>query len=270
MCDSHALLALAVSLARQAEEIISCASERTVIATKSSTTDAVTATDVAVESFIRDELGKLRPADGVLGEEHGLQAGTSGVTWVVDPIDGTVNFLYGLGEYAVSIAAVTGPPNPAQWQVQAGAVLSLPSQRMWTAARGQGAWRDGVQLSVPPPKPLAESLVGTGFGYQVARRTLQGKVLAGVLPACRDIRRLGVASVDMCLVAEGGLDLFYERGLNHWDMAAASIIAQEAGAKVVGLHNEPAGNTMTVVGHGQALSELVALLEAQGADDIEI
>jgi myo-inositol-1(or 4)-monophosphatase len=237
-----------------------------VAATKSSPIDVVTAMDLAAEALIRRTIAERRPADGVLGEEEGLVPGTSGVTWVIDPIDGTVNYLYGIPAYAVSIAAVVGPPTPDAWTVVAAAVHAVADGRTWTAELGAGAFLDGRRLHVNPPVPLASSLVGTGFGYTTDRRRGQARVVAELLPQVRDIRRIGSAALDLCTLASGGLDLYYERGLQPWDLAAASLVAREAGAAVVGLRGARAGEEMTVAGPAGPVAELCAFLERMGAD----
>jgi myo-inositol-1(or 4)-monophosphatase len=244
-----------------------------VAATKSSAVDVVTAMDLASEELLRRRLGERRPRDGILGEEQGFVPGTSGVTWVVDPIDGTVNYLYGIPSYAVSVAAVVGPvgddgraPDPATWTVLAACVHVPADGRTFTAGRGQGARLDGRPLSIGEPKPLSGCLVGTGFGYLATRRRSQARVLVELLPQVRDIRRNGSAAIELCTLAYGGIDLFYERGLAPWDLAAAGLVAQEAGALVTGLRGRRAGVDMVVAGHPVQAAELVALLEENRAD----
>ncbi len=244
--------------------------ERVVVAaTKSSDVDPVTAMDRASEELLRARIAAERPDDAILGEEGDDVAGTSGLTWVLDPIDGTVNYLYGVASYAVSVAVVAGPPDPAHWTALAGCVHSVVDGRTWTAARGGGAERDGRRLRAGAPSSLATSLVGTGFGYSPVRRAHQARVLTQVLPRVRDIRRLGAAAIDLCLVAEGTLDLYYERGLNPWDLAAGALVATEAGASVGGLRGGPAGTAMTVAGPAPVVGDLVRLLEDAGADAAE-
>lgn len=263
-----ALARLAERAAREAGALVRRGRPRDVdvAATKSSVVDVVTAMDLASEELLRRVLLDERPGDGLLGEEDGLHEGTSGVTWVVDPIDGTVNYLYGVPAYAVSVAAVVGPPDPASWTVLAGCVHAVPDGRTWTAARGQGARLDGELLRLAEPRPLAESLCGTGFGYRAERRRAQARVLTEVLPRVRDIRRIGSAAMDLCSVASGELDVYYERGLNPWDLAAGQLVAQEAGAAVTGLRGRAPGGAMTVAGPLATVTELVRLLEDAGAD----
>jgi myo-inositol-1(or 4)-monophosphatase len=262
------LVAVAEEVARAAGRLVHDGRPETVgvAATKSSAVDVVTAMDLASEELVRRELARLRPHDAVLGEEGGSTGGTSGVTWVVDPIDGTVNYLYGLPAYAVSVAAVVGEPDPAAWTVLAGCVHAPASGETWTAARGHGAWLDGRPLRVAAAPPLDRCLVGTGFGYVAERRRAQARVLASLLPQVRDVRRIGAAAIDLCQVATGRLDLYYERGLQPWDLAAASLVVQEAGGAVRGLRGRPAGGAMTVAGAAERVAELGVLLEELDAD----
>lgn len=237
------------------------------VTTKTTETDVVTAADRAVERQIVAELRQRRPRDAVLGEEYGQGPPGDGVVrWVLDPIDGTVNYLYGVASYAVSVAVVAGEPDPAVWTVLAGAVHSVVDGATWSAAHGQGADRDGRELRVREAGSLATSLVGTGFGYAPERRAHQAEVLTHVLPQVRDIRRLGSAAIDLCLLAEGSIDLYYERGLNPWDVAAGGLVATEAGAALTGLRGAPATQLMTVAGTPARHAELVALLESADAD----
>ncbi|WP_285103580.1 inositol monophosphatase family protein [Promicromonospora sp. MEB111] len=237
-----------------------------VAATKSSDVDPVTVMDRASEELLREMIAAERPDDAILGEEGDDVPGTSGLTWVLDPIDGTVNYLYGVASWAVSVAVVAGPPEPASWTVLAGCVHSIADGRTWSAGLGEGATRDGVPVHAGAPASLSTSLVGTGFGYDAARRAEQAQVLAQVLPRIRDIRRLGSAAIDLCLLADGSLDLYYERGLNPWDMAAGVIVATEAGAVVTGLRGRPAGNAMTVAGPAELVAQLAGILEEADAD----
>jgi myo-inositol-1(or 4)-monophosphatase len=271
--DVRPLVPVAQTLAREAGALILDGRRRhvSVAATKSSAQDVVTAMDLASEALLRRRLAELRPDDGILGEEEGFQPGTSGVTWVVDPIDGTVNYLYGLSAYAVSVAAVSTPdgssaPDPATWTVLAGCVFAPEDGRTYTAGRGLGAWLDGRALRANAARPLIDSLVGTGFGYTASRRTSQARIVAELLPQVRDIRRVGSAALDLCTLAAGGLDLYYERGLQPWDLAAGALVAQEAGAQVTGLRGQPAQEAMTVAGSAERVTELIGLLEALGAD----
>ncbi|WIE77963.1 inositol monophosphatase family protein [Curtobacterium sp. MCSS17_016] len=199
---------------------------------KSSIVDVVTAADREVEALIRARIAEARPDDAFHGEESGSASGASGITWVVDPIDGTVNYLYGSAEYGVSIGVVRGAPDPMTWEPIAGVVVAPATGTVFRAAVGQGATRDGEPLSVAAPGSLAETLVATGFGYTADRRREQVAVLAGLIGEVRDIRRGGAASLDCCAVGAGVVDAYYERGINPWDMAGGALVAQEAGAVI--------------------------------------
>ncbi|OIQ81930.1 inositol-1-monophosphatase SuhB [mine drainage metagenome] len=238
-----------------------------VAGTKSSPIDVVTTMDTDSELLLRRLIGEARPDDGILGEEGDAVVGTSGLTWVVDPIDGTVNYLYGLPSYAVSVAVVAGEPDPATWVPIAGCVYRVLDGATYTAGRGRGAHLDGRRIAVNDAHPLSHSLVSTGFGYTAERRRAQGAVVAALLPRVRDIRRIGSAALDLCAVASGNLDLHYERGLKPWDLAAGQLIALEAGAVVTGLHGSPATEQMTVAGPAASVADLVGLLEVLGADE---
>lgn len=263
-----ALRSLAERVALAAADLVRTTrpAEVTVAATKSSSVDVVTAMDAASEALLRDLILAERPDDAILGEEDGHAAGTSGLTWVIDPIDGTVNYLYGIPAYAVSVAVVAGPANPLEWTALAGAVVAVVGGTSWTAARGGGATRDGQPITVNAAKDLSQSLVGTGFGYESDRRAAQAQVLVHVLPRVRDIRRIGSAALDLCMVADGTLDLVYERGLNPWDMAAGALIVEEAGGVATGLRGLPASPAMTVAGARESVAELALLLTEHGAD----
>ncbi|MEV7972006.1 inositol monophosphatase family protein [Cellulomonas sp. NPDC089187] len=237
-----------------------------VAATKSSEVDPVTAMDLASEAHLRALIAEHRPQDGILGEEDGLLPGSSGLTWVLDPIDGTVNYLYGIPAYAISVGLVAGEPDPAHWTPVAGAVHAVSSGVTYTAGHGLGATRDGQPLRVNAARPLATSLVGTGFGYTVERRTAQARVLAELLPRVRDIRRIGSAALDLCRIAEGSLDVYFERGLNPWDLAAGQLIVREAGGVVTGLRGAAAGLAMTVAGPARTVDELSDALAGWHAD----
>ncbi|HLI37630.1 MAG TPA: inositol monophosphatase family protein [Streptosporangiaceae bacterium] len=268
------LLAIAAGAARKAAVLLASGQtgERPeVVATKSSPTDVVTEMDRRAEALITGLIRDVRPGDVILGEEAGetrgspRPAGTAGgasaapVRWIVDPLDGTVNYLYGLPDWAVSIAAETGGT------IVAG-VVDIPMRgEVFTAALGQGAWLRGLPVpggsagGRPPVRlhctrdvALGQALVATGFGYEAGRRRVQGEVASALLPQIRDIRRGGSAAVDLCQVAAGRMDAFYERGLNYWDYAAGALIAREAGARVTGLGGRPPGPAM-VIAAGPAL-----------------
>jgi myo-inositol-1(or 4)-monophosphatase len=211
-----------------------------IAASKSSLEDIVTVADRESEALIRARLADLRPNDGFFGEESVAGSGTSGLTWIVDPIDGTVNYLYGIPHYAVSIAVVEGDPDPLTWRALAGAVVNPAVGETFTATAGGGAFLDGTAIAVAPAIDLSQALVGTGFAYLANVRSEQALVLAGLLHRVRDIRRMGSAALDLCSVASGRLDAYFERGLSPWDHAAGALIASEAGARVGGMGGGPA------------------------------
>ncbi len=205
------------------------------VRTKSSHTDPVTVADTESEDLIRARLRELRPEDAFLGEESGgsraAGTGDSGVRWVVDPIDGTVNFVYGIPAFAVSVAA------QVDGRSIAGAVVDIASGDTYAAAEGAGATLtdaggEVTTLRCNPVTDLSLSLVATGFSYSPARRAHQGAIVAALLPRVRDIRRIGAAALDLCMVATGRVDAHYEHGLNPWDWAAGALVAMEAGAVV--------------------------------------
>ncbi len=207
---------------------------------KSSLEDIVTFADREVEELIRTRLLAARPNDGFYGEEGSAETGTSGLTWVVDPIDGTVNYFYGIPQYAVSIAVVEGEPDPSTWKALAGCVVNPAAGEVFTAAAGTGAFFNGEEIRVAEAVELSQALIGTGFSYQAGTRIEQVKVLAGLIGRVRDIRRQGSAALDLCSVANGRFNAYFERGLNPWDHAAGALIAREAGARVSGLRGAPA------------------------------
>jgi myo-inositol-1(or 4)-monophosphatase len=301
MTDPGELLSLACAAATAAGEMLADRSGRAVVVgTKSSPTDVVTEMDQAAERLIRERIAATRPHDAVLGEEGGQIGEGSLVRWIVDPLDGTVNYLYDLPDWAVSVAAeVAG-------HVVAGAVCVPRRDVLYFATVGGGAWRS--DLAGPPAQPfgaqpfgaqpfgaqpfgaqpfgtqpfeaqsfeaqssgaqrltcntgvpLASALVATGFGYEPGRRSVQGQVVGAVLPRVRDIRRNGAAAVDLCSLAAGNVDGYYERGVQYWDIAAGSLIAREPGAIVGGLAGKPAGSSMTVGGGPGLFAELHDLL----------
>jgi myo-inositol-1(or 4)-monophosphatase len=245
--EPAALLHLAVSAAREAAGLVArgrdTAGEH--VSTKSSPVDVVTAVDAASEELLVDRLLAARPDDGVLGEEGAAREGTSGVRWIVDPIDGTVNFLYDVPAYAVSVAA------EVDGVVRAGVVLNVATGELFTATAGGGAelaapGRPVRRLAVNRPESLDRTLVATGFGYRVEQRRAQGGVVARLLPRVRDIRRFGSAALDLCAVAAGRVDAYYELDLNPWDHAAGALVAAEAGAVVTGLRGAPVGAPMVI------------------------
>ena len=266
------LLRLAKDTALQAGALAKLRSEQgvEVADTKSGPEDIVTHADRETEALIRSLLAEARPDDGFYGEESQATAGTSGLTWVVDPIDGTVNFLYGLPAWAVSIAVVEGDPDPSSWTALAGAVFNPPMDELFTAARGAGAHLGQRKLHCNDGVDLPLAMVGTGFGYDAGRRVRQASVVTGLIGQVRDIRRIGSAALDLCGVAAGRLDLYYERGLNPWDHAAGALIAREAGAWVGGFGSDREGSDILLAGDRQlcgAFEPLLAGLFAQYMDE---
>ena len=247
-----ALLDLAMEAAAAAGALLRAgqASAPTDVTTKTSLTDMVSELDRASEALIARTILDARPGDAILGEEGGLTGpGTSGVRWVVDPLDGTTNYLYGFPAWAVSIAAEVGG------EVAAGVVFDPTHGDTFIALRDHGSWCNGRRLEVGGASSLATALVGTGFGYEPAARARQGIEVAHVLPQVRDIRRGGAAALDLCWVADGRIDAYYERGLQPWDWAAGMLVASEAGAVV-----EVLADGTAVVAPPQLHQALVELL----------
>ena len=231
-----------------------------VSATKTTPTDIVTESDTAAEELIRERLLAARPGDGLVGEEGASVSGRSGVEWVVDPIDGTVNYLYGIPQYAVSIAAVV------EGRAVAGVVHNPAGAETWTATRGRGAALNGRPVRESGCDRLDRALVATGFGYDPRRRARQADILRNVVPHVRDIRRAGAASLDLCAVATGRVDAYYERGLKAWDLAAGGLIAEEAGAVVAGLRGAAAGEDLVIAAGPALFTVLHDLLEPLAPD----
>lgn len=215
--------------------------------------------DIASEKLITGFLAEHRPDDGFLGEEGASVTGTSGVRWVIDPVDGTVNYLYGLPSWAVSIAA------EKDGETVAGVVAAPMRGETYRAVLGGGAYRDGERLHHRPAPPLSQALVATGFGYLAERRAGQAEVVRTLLPRVRDIRRGGSAAIDLCDVACGRLDAYYERGLNPWDLAAGELIAREAGALTGGRPGEAASGELTLAASPALFEQLQPLLDELGA-----
>ncbi|KAJ1684227.1 hypothetical protein LUZ63_020520 [Rhynchospora breviuscula] len=225
--------------------------------TKSSPTDVVTAADRAAERLLRERLLGARPEDGFLGEEGDRVEGTSGVTWVVDPIDGTVNYLYGKAQYAVSVAA------RVEGRSVAGAVVQPETGTVFTATLGGGAYRDGQRLAVRDVVPVAQALVHTGFGYEAEVRARQATAVAALLPRVRDIRRPGSCALDLCALAAGECDAYVEEGPHLWDHAAAGLVATEAGARVEVL-DPGTGLDLVVATPTGAFGDFAAVLDPCG------
>lgn len=254
---------IAERIARQAGQLLiegRPATRALLTSSKSTPTDVVTEMDHAAEALITAELERWRPDDGLLGEEGTSRSGTSGVSWLIDPLDGTVNYLYGLPGWAVSVAALV------DGAAVAGAVHVPSSRETYTAHRGGGATCNGLPLRCGPGPELGRALVATGFGYAPERRAHQARVLQGVLPAVRDIRRLGACAFDLCLLASGRVDAYYERGVQPWDHAAGGLIATEAGARFEGLNGAPPSDRFALAAGPDLFGPLHDLLLASGAD----
>jgi myo-inositol-1(or 4)-monophosphatase len=225
------------------------------VSTKSSPTDVVTDMDRAAERVILDGLAAVRPDDAIVSEESGEIGGTaSGVTWLIDPLDGTVNYLYGIPHYAVSIAAAV------DGELACGVVVDVDRGLTYSATLGGGSQVDGVPIRCSQQTDPALSLVGTGFNYQVELRARQAAALPALLPKVRDIRRAGSAALDLCAVACGQLDAFFEAGMYPWDWAAGGLIAREAGARVDGLAGNPPGRNTTLAANPALFDALHELL----------
>jgi myo-inositol-1(or 4)-monophosphatase len=225
------------------------------VRSKSTHTDLVTEADRASEQMIVTRLRSERPDDAVLGEEGGSHAGSSGLTWVVDPLDGTINFVYGFPVFCVSIACQAGDERLV------GAVFDPLRGETFTAVTGRGAALNGESLRISAGPPLSEALVATGFGYEAERRRAQARLLEAVLPEVRDIRRAGAAALDLCWLAAGRVDACYESGLAPWDLAAGALVVTEAGGRVEVLDGLIPGASTVVAGPPLLQRELVGLLE---------
>ena len=259
--DIDATLALATDLAREAGAL-AMAMRLGVeeLDPKSSPTDVVTAADRAVEALLVSALASARPQDGILGEEGGATEGSSGVRWVIDPIDGTVNYLYGIPQWAVSIGVETAEG------AQVGVVYDPSKEELWQAVRGGGATLNQAPIRCSAVTALGQALVGTGFGYDARRREFQSRALPDLLPKVRDLRRLGAGSLDLCAVASGRLDAYYEQGLSPWDLSAGGLVCAEAGALVGGLRGRAAGYDLVVAAGPGVFDALHDLLVAHDAD----
>ncbi|MDQ0793470.1 inositol monophosphatase family protein [Streptomyces sp. B1I3] len=255
------LLELALEAARRAGALLRDGrpADLQVAATKSSPIDVVTEMDIRAEKLITGFLAESRPTDGFLGEEGAGAEGSSGIRWVIDPLDGTVNYLYGLPTWAVSIAAERDGERVV-------GVVEAPMRReTFHAVLGGGAYGNGETLRCRPAPPLDQALVSTGFNYVTDVRTHQAAVAQRLIPQLRDIRRGGSAAIDLCDVAAGRLDGYYERGLHPWDLAAGDLIAREAGALTGGRPGLPADGDLTVAATPGVFEPLQAILDDLGA-----
>jgi myo-inositol-1(or 4)-monophosphatase len=255
------LLVIARDLAEQAAALLveGLTRRRAEVSTKSTRTDMVTDMDRASERLIVEGIHARRPHDGIVGEEGAAVAGTSGVDWLIDPIDGTTNYLYGHPGFAVSIAA------QYDGETVAGVVRDPMHDDEFAAAKGLGATRNGRPVTAPDHDDLTTALVATGFSYAAETRARQATVLEYVLPRVRDIRRMGAAAVDLCSVAVGRVNAYYERGLNMWDLAAGALIAAEAGATVESLEGPLEAGGLVVAAPRSLFAPFRDLLVKAGA-----
>lgn len=225
--------------------------ERLAIRTKSTENDMVTDVDRATETFLIEAILSRFPNDTVIGEENGERYGNSGRSWIIDPIDGTTNFVYGFPAYSVSIGVKEDD------DFVAGAVFNIPESTLYWAGKEMGAFKNGSPIRVRPPIDHTQALIGTGFGYSSKRRMSQSKFLSTIIGEIRDIRRAGAASLDLCYVAEGRLDGYYESGLWPWDYTAATLIVREAGGIVRGLDGPEPTPSLTVATSNLPLSDFL-------------
>jgi myo-inositol-1(or 4)-monophosphatase len=273
-------VSFAIEVALGAGLVLSKRPNELIFETKSSDTDVVTHMDQLAEELIVAAISSGRPDDGLLGEEGAAKPSTSGRQWVIDPIDGTINYLYKLPHWCVSIGLVEEESR----QGIVGVVYAPSLETLFVGAAGKGSYRITFsqssdlnihdentiktvdRLSVSTEQRLSHSLVGTGFGYTSARRAHQANVLTSILPNVRDIRRLGSCALDLCLVAAGDLDAYFERGVKPWDHSAGSLIVQEAGGIVSGLRGQQANESMILASNSLVAQEFVSILESLDAD----
>jgi len=240
------LLVLAEGIAQKAGELLSNRPDGFDINLKSSARDFATHMDHASEELIVNALLQARPDDGIIGEEGAERESKSGITWVIDPIDGTVNYFYGLPGWNISIAAKDSDG------VLIGVVYAPSINSLWHAVRDGGAFLNGRKIHCSDTPQLMDALISTGFSYDSEQRSEQAAKIAELIPKVRDVRRLGAAAVDLCHVASGMVDGYFEASLKEWDLAAGGLIAREAGALVTGRNGGPAGVEM-VIAAGPAL-----------------
>ena len=254
--DQGELVALAERVAREAGEQLREAfgGTRSAITSKSTPTDLVSEADHAAEELIRSRLAAARPEDGILGEEGSDSPGTSGLRWVVDPLDGTTNFLFGVPQWAVSVAVQDGESSLA------GVVYDPLRDECWSATRGGEALLDGVPVTASERTELATALIATGFGYDAEVRAAQARVVAELLPLVRDIRRFGAAALDLAWAAAGRYDGYYERGVKLWDVAAGGLICERAGLEVRTLDPAPPAEGGILVAPAALIGELERLV----------
>lgn len=242
------LLGLARTAASAAADLViagraAVTAKKASVSTKTSATDPVTEMDKAAEKLIVEIIKSSRPNDGFIGEEGSATTGDSGITWAIDPIDGTVNYMYGLPVWTISIAALK------DGEAIAGCLVAPDLAKIYYATKGGGGWEESNSgtraLTVLPSDDLSSCLLATGFAYRKERRAEIAPVIAQVLPEVRDLRRMGAASIDITSVATGGVDAYVESGVRIWDYAAALLIATEAGAEYIH-RNQPWGEWLLV------------------------
>jgi myo-inositol-1(or 4)-monophosphatase len=246
------LLDVAVTAARAAGNVLVERYERAArgVATKSSPTDLVSEADLAAERAIRDVLVAARPDDAILGEEGDDVVGSSGLRWIVDPLDGTVNYLFGIPQWCVSVAC----------EGRVGVILDPLHGELFTVRVGDDALLDGESMRGPERRELGTAMVSTGFGYSAEVRAAQAAVVARLLPQVRDIRRFGSAALDLAWTAAGRYDAFYEYGLNAWDRAAGEMLCTAAGLQVRDLDPIPGTGPGILVARGELIDELFAIV----------
>jgi myo-inositol-1(or 4)-monophosphatase len=250
-----ALLEVAIEAAHAAAaELVGRFGRRmTDVRAKSSPTDLVSEADVAAETAIRAVLARRRPADAILGEEGGA-TGDGDLRWVIDPLDGTTNFLFGVPQWAVSVACEDSDG------ALVGVVLDPNRSELFAATRGGAPTLDGEPITASGADDLATALVATGFGYAADMRARQAQVLTRVLPAVRDIRRAGAAALDLAWLACGRYDLYWERGVKPWDIAAGGLLARRAGLETITLAESDDGPLGIIAGPPRLVAELRALV----------
>jgi myo-inositol-1(or 4)-monophosphatase len=261
----HELITLATKLAHDAGTLAKQgrASNSLTVDTKSTLTDLVTEYDKASETLVVEGITSARPHDGIIGEEGTSKPGTTGIDWLIDPIDGTTNFYYDLPLWAVSIGI-----SDAQG-IRLGVVYAPALNEMYTAVRGHGAFRNGQRIRVSGLTDISTALVGTGFAYKAPKRIWQSTMVTNLVGHVRDMRRLGAASIDLCSVACGRLDAYFEEGLGPWDLAGGHIIALEAGATATDWSGDairPAQVCVSTPGIAPQLRELITIAVAAAGD----
>ncbi|TAN29530.1 MAG: inositol monophosphatase [Actinomycetota bacterium] len=241
MQSYQTLVEAAKTFATEAANLVrSSRNEQLSISSKSSITDMVTDVDKAAENYLVERIHQVFPEHSIIAEEGSDHKGSSEVSWIIDPIDGTTNFIYGFPSYSVSVGVRTHD------DVVAGAVYNIPENALYWSGKGMGAFKNSSQIHVRDKVAISKSLIGTGFGYSALRRVAQAKFLASIIGEVRDIRRAGAASLDLCFLAEGRLDGYYEAGLWPWDYTAAALIVREAGGTILGPTDEEPSGELTI------------------------